>query len=146
MAALSCRRTVVIRWASPSRSSAARTWWTGPRLKPSRVRCRYPAARTSSGSPSIPLEQMNARIIKALGSILVLGGTLAKGDLLIHDNFAYPDGDLAGNGGGGWTGAWAGTNPVVVTSPGLSFSDAIGNALVTTGSALNTADGAAVTT
>lgn len=89
---------------------------------------------------------MNARIIKALGAMLLLGGSIAKGDLLIHDNFAYPVGDLAGNGGGGWTTAWAGTNPVVVTSPGLGFSDAIGNALVTSGSALNTADGAAVTT
>ena len=78
--------------------------------------------------------------------MLLLGGGTAKGDLLIHDNFAYADGDLAGSGGGGWTGAWAGTNPVVVTSPGLGFSDAIGNTLVTSGSALNTADGAAVTT
>jgi hypothetical protein len=89
---------------------------------------------------------MKARIIKALGAMLLLGGGTAKGDLLIHDNFAYADGDLAGSGGGGWTGAWAGTNPVVVTSPGLGFSDAIGNTLVTSGSALNTADGAAVTT
>lgn len=89
---------------------------------------------------------MNARIIKALGAMLLLGGSVSKGDLLIHDNFAYPDGDLAGNGGGGWTAAWAGTNPVVVASLGLSFSDAIGNTLVTSGSALNTADGGAVTT
>lgn len=89
---------------------------------------------------------MNARIIKALGAVLLLSGSVAKGDLLIHDNFAYPDGDLAGAGGGGWTAAWMGTNPAVVISPGLSFSDAIGNTLVTSGSALNTADGAAVTT
>ena len=89
---------------------------------------------------------MNERIIKTLGTVLLFGGSAARGDLQIHDNFAYPDGDLAGNGGSGWTSAWAGTNPVIVTSPGLSFSDAIGNTLATSGSALNTADGAAVTT
>jgi hypothetical protein len=89
---------------------------------------------------------MNARIITALGAALLLGGTVAKGGLLIHDNFAYPDGDLAGNGGSGWTGAWSGTNPVLVTSPGLGFADAIGNTLVTSGSALNTADGGPATT
>lgn len=89
---------------------------------------------------------MNPKIIQALGAAILLGGSTAKGDLQIHDDFAYPDGDLAGSGGQGWTAAWAGTNPVVVTSPGLTFSDAIGNKLVTSGSALNTADGAAVTT
>jgi hypothetical protein len=77
---------------------------------------------------------------------LLLGATLSKADLLIHDSFNYPTGDLAGNDGGGWTGAWAGTNPVVVTTPGLSYSDTTGNTLVTGGSALNTGDGGTATT
>ncbi|QJE94330.1 hypothetical protein [Luteolibacter luteus] len=89
---------------------------------------------------------MNARIIKTLGAVLLLGGSAAKGDLQIHDNFEYPDGDLAGGAGSGWTTSWAGTNPVVVTPGSLTFSDEIGNTLVTSGSALNTADGTAVTT
>jgi hypothetical protein len=77
---------------------------------------------------------------------LLLGGGFASAELLVHESFTYPNGDLTGSGGSGWTGAWTGTNPVVVTSPGLTFSDAIGNSLVTSGSALNTADGGAVTT
>jgi hypothetical protein len=78
--------------------------------------------------------------------VLLLGCGIANADLLVHESFTYPNGDLTGNDGSGWTGAWAGANPVVVTSPGLAFSDVIGNTLVTSGSALNTADGGAATT
>lgn len=89
---------------------------------------------------------MNAKTMCGFAALLLLGGGVSNAELLIDDSFSYSAGDLAGNGGSGWTGAWAGTNPVVVASPGLNFSDAIGNTLVTSGSALNTADGAAVTT
>ena len=79
-------------------------------------------------------------------AMVLLGGGISCAGLLGHDSFTYPHGDLVGNGGTGWAAAWAGANPVVVTSPGLSFSDSIGNTLLTSGSALNTADGGAATT
>ena len=89
---------------------------------------------------------MKAKTLCGLACLLLLAGGVSKAELLIHDSFSYPAGDLAGNDGPGWTGPWVGSNPVVVTSTGLNFSDVIGNTLVTSGSALNTADGAAVTT
>lgn len=89
---------------------------------------------------------MRANTTLYAAALLLLGGGMSNGGLLIHDGFSYPNGDLAGNDGSGWTAAWTGANPVVVTSPGLGFADAIGNTLVTSGSALNTADGGAVTT
>ncbi len=78
--------------------------------------------------------------------LALLGTGICAAELLSDDSFTYPNGDLTGSSGSGWTGAWTGTNPVVVISPGLTFSDAIGNTLVTSGSALNTADGSGTTT
>lgn len=89
---------------------------------------------------------MTTKLTTLVLALIGSGAGLLRADLLIHDNFSYPDGDLAGSGGSGWTTAWQGTNPVVVTSPGLNFSDSVGNTLVTSGSALNTADGGAATT
>lgn len=87
---------------------------------------------------------MNTRTI----SLLLISCGIASADLLSYDSFTYPNGDLSGgNAGSGWSGAWTDSgNPVVVTTPGLSYSDAIGNALTTAGSALDTADGGAATT
>lgn len=82
-----------------------------------------------------------------LASVLMAGGVASAG-LLVHDSFSYSTGDLTGgNGGSGWSGAWADSgNPVVVSGTGLTYKDAFGNALQVLGSALNTADGGAATT
>ncbi|WP_367871291.1 hypothetical protein [Luteolibacter sp. Populi] len=76
------------------------------------------------------------------------GASLVSAAPLAQDSFSYPAGDLTGQGGAGdgWIAAWDGANPVIVRTPGLSFADAFGNILTTTGSALNTADGTGTTT
>lgn len=81
-------------------------------------------------------------------ALLVLAGGAASADLLVHENFDYPAGDLSGNSGGsGWATGWTDTgNPVVVRSAGLTFTDGIGNTLVTSGASLDTADGGTATT
>jgi hypothetical protein len=89
---------------------------------------------------------MNA--ISLHSALIVLAGGAASADLLVHENFEYPVGDLSGNSGGsGWTTGWTDTgNSVVVRSAGLAFTDGIGNTLVTSGASLDTADGGAATT
>ena len=78
---------------------------------------------------------------------LALGASAASASLLSYDGFDYPVGDLSGAAGGsGWVAAWDGTNPVVVRTPGLGYTDLVGDVLTTTGSALNTADGSGTTT
>lgn len=78
---------------------------------------------------------------------LAFGASIASANLITYDGFAYPVGDLTGaTGGSGWTLAWEGANPVVVRTPGLGYTDIIGNVLTTAGSALNTSDGSGVTT
>ncbi len=89
---------------------------------------------------------MNAFIKQA--AILVMAGGSASAGLIVQETFDYPAGDLTGNSGDtGWASAWTDTgNSVVVRTPGLIFSDAVGNVLTTTGNALNTADGGTATT
>ncbi len=65
---------------------------------------------------------------------------------MIQESFSYSSGDLYGDAGSGWAGPWEGANPTVVASPGLTFSDTIGNALTSSGAALDTADGGSLTT
>jgi hypothetical protein len=78
---------------------------------------------------------------------LFLSG-FASAELLVHEPFSYTAGDLTGNNGGtGWSGAWLDSgNPVTITNTGLAFTDAFGNVLQVSGSAVNTADGGAATT
>ncbi len=89
---------------------------------------------------------MKAIAMAGLAALLLLGREPAEGGLLIHDSFDYPAGDLAGTGGSGWTGPWEGSNPVAAISSGLTYADMIGNTLATSGAALDTGDGDAVTT
>lgn len=75
-------------------------------------------------------------------------GGIASAELLIHENFDYPAGDLSGrDGGGGWSGTWFDTgNSTVATGAILNYADVIRNTLVASGGAVNTADGGAATT
>ncbi|MCW1926101.1 hypothetical protein OKA05_26315 [Luteolibacter arcticus] len=83
-----------------------------------------------------------------LFSAALLAGGIASAEVLMHEPFDYSAGDLTGgNGGSGWSGAWTESgNSTVVTGAGLSFTDSFGNVLHTSGGAVNTADGGAVTT
>ena len=78
----------------------------------------------------------------------VLGGVPVRADLLIHEPFDYLTGDLTGgDGGSGWSSAWADSgNPVVTAGSGLTYTDSIGNTLAESASSVNTSDGGGATT
>jgi len=80
--------------------------------------------------------------------LFLLAGGAASADLVVHDSFDYPAGDLSGNSGGtGWDSAWTDSgNPAVIRTPGLAFTDMVGNTLNTAGNAMNSADGGSATT
>ncbi len=93
---------------------------------------------------------MNTAMNKTPSLLLpaLLTGGIASAELLVHENFDYPAGDLSGqDGGSGWAGAWLDTgNPILATEAGLNFTDVFGNELVTSGGAANTVDGGSATT
>jgi hypothetical protein len=79
---------------------------------------------------------------------LALGACgLASGEMLYHEPFDYPAGDLTGDGGSGWADAWTDSgNPAVVSAFGLSYSDPSGRILDVSGNSANTANGGTATT
>lgn len=91
---------------------------------------------------------MKTKIPRVAFAALILAGGHACGETLVYEGFDYSPADLTGNNGGsGWTTSWTDSgNPTVVRTPGLTFTDPIGNTLNTHGSALNTADGGIATT
>lgn len=79
--------------------------------------------------------------------LLAFSSGIASAGLLSYEAFDYPIGDLTGaTGGSGWAAAWEGANPVVVRTPGLAYTDIVGNTLTVAGSSISTVDGSNTTT
>ena len=64
-------------------------------------------------------------------SCLTFTSSWLQADLVVSESFDYASGTLKGNNGGSgnWTNPWISDDELVVTGPGLTYVDSLGNAL-----------------